>query len=203
MNYRPILFSPAMVRALLEGRKTQTRRVLKKSTEFKGPYNPDYLETHRDSDGWAKICPYGQVGDRLWVRESWHVEGKSTIGDNPESIVLIAYKPCSPRSIAGGWSQDSGQFNRPTSEIVCPTTPTFKKDGGIRWFPSIHMPRWASRISLEINGIRIEQLQLISSADALAEGFDSREDFAMFFKADVWNANPWMWVMEFKVMQDA
>lgn len=71
MKSRPILFSAPMVRALLAGSKTQTRRVFKGTTEFKGPYNPAYLEMHKGHKGWASICPYGQPGDRLWVRETF------------------------------------------------------------------------------------------------------------------------------------
>lgn len=71
MTSRPIPFSGAMVMAILSGAKTQTRRILKGSTEHRGPYNPEYLEAHRNSPGWASICPYGQPGDLLWVRETW------------------------------------------------------------------------------------------------------------------------------------
>jgi hypothetical protein len=71
MNERPILFSAPMVRAILDGRKTQTRRILKDTTEHKGPYNPKYLEAYRDDKGWKEICPHGKIGDRLWVRETW------------------------------------------------------------------------------------------------------------------------------------
>lgn len=71
MKERPILFSAPMVRAILDDRKTQTRRIIKGSTEHKGPYNPAYLEIHKSSDGWKQICPYGKPGDKLWVRETF------------------------------------------------------------------------------------------------------------------------------------
>lgn len=191
MKERPILFSAPMVHALLDGRKTQTRRVVKPQPRMgvKGDgsvISDDYFvwdDTLRKPFCLPMVpmlrlemveqCPYGYIGDRLWVRENWHIEGRSTIGDSPESIVCIAYRPCSQRAVAGGWSQDSREFNRPTKEMVCPTTPTFKKDGSIRWFPSIHMPRWASRLSLEITEVRVQRLQDISDEDAESEGVDT------------------------------
>jgi hypothetical protein len=71
MKERPILFSGPMVRAILDGSKTQTRRTFKGTTEHKGPYNPAYMEAHQQASGWGSICPYGIPGDRLWVRETF------------------------------------------------------------------------------------------------------------------------------------
>lgn len=195
---RPILFSASMVRAILSGQKTQTRRILKGSAEYKGPYNQRYVEMHKNSDGWSKICPYGQPGDRLWVRETFHtVDGHSA-------------------------------FYRADYEY----NPQGDKDHGIVWKPSIHMPRWASRINLEITGVRVERLHEISEADAQAEGVervvagvgwrrycdpdseevgvppcgDARHSFRSLWKFingdESWNANPWVWVVEFKVLEN-
>ena len=176
MKERPILFSAPMVRAILDGSKTQTRRVLKKSTEFKGPYNPAYIEAHKKDTGWREICPYGKIRDRLWVRETW-----------------------------GIYSADGGT----QSCTYCADYP--KVHMGQKWTPSIYMPRWASRIDLEITDIRIELLQDISRGDAMdegcpfqnmAKGDDPRKWYADLWEsingAGSWAANPWVWVVKFK-----
>lgn len=181
MKERPILFSGEMVRAILEGRKTQTRRVVKmppfdSSDETLG----SYLIAHMDG------CPYGQVGDRLWVRETW---------------AYCPYRNCF--------------FYRADN---------FPEDK-FKWKPSIHMIRAASRITLEITGIRVERLQDISEEDAIAEGiqknpvqFDTRLNYPAGSSAagwhnpknsfrslwrsingkDSWELNPCVWVIEFK-----
>ena len=142
MTERPILFSAEMVRAILEGSKTQTRRVIKPVPTFNGggachdadALQQDYVEPH-----WVfpEICKYGAPGDLLWVRETW---GQYPIELNPE--------PCD------AWYKATS--NGPP--------PPFK------WRPSIHMPRWASRITLRITDVRVERLQDISEDDARAEG---------------------------------
>ena len=173
MKERPILFSGPMVRAILDGRKTQTRRVVKPQ--------PDWIRPRVSDDGIAHgycgsgptdgiKCPYGTVGDRLWVRESWAKSGE--VGDATE------YRADNPDPI------------------------------GAKWRPSIHMPRWASRIDLEITGIRVERLQEISERDAMAEGCEyltnsvARSNFVKLWISingqDSWSANPWVWVIEFK-----
>ena len=116
MKERPILFSAPMVRAILAGTKTQTRRVVK--------LKPDYMETFLRLPNKVACCPYGQPGGRLWVRETFE-DCESAL----HSCVL--------------YRADGG-------------TP------GTKWTPSIHMPRWASRITLEITGVRVERLQDIS-----------------------------------------
>lgn len=173
---RPILFSSPMVRALIAGTKTQTRRVVK---------------------GEWIVCPYGGPGDRLWVREShWWFKD--------EHDPVTGYYP--PKL---------------TAEDV-----EYRADGerpGRSWRPSIHMPRWASRITLEITGVRVERLQEISEADARAEGAPpghpsidrvSREfgfaDFPRSWYGQMWEqingrgswaANPWVWVLEFRKLE--
>ena len=180
---RPILFSTPMVQAILAGRKTQTRRIFKGTTEHKEAYNPAYLEKYKDSDGWKKICPFGQIGDKLWVRETWRPYS--------ESRVQIEYKA-------------DGKI------IDYPDRPSFEFYGcGQNWRPSIFMPRWASRITLVITDVRVERLQDISEEDAKAEGCDYNPNFSpcQFYKK-VWNSingktypwesNPWVWVISFK-----
>ena len=175
MKERPILFKGEMVRAIMEGRKTQTRRIAK-----------------------SDKCPYGKIGDRLWVRESFRL---STWDD------CSCYEMCSCKIGAPMYSAD---FNG-------------DKDWG-PWKPSIHMPRSASRINLEIKNIKVERLQDITEKDAQAEGiywdnfcpsgvlsgwcpgaFDSPiEAFVDLWQSingpESWSENPFVWVVEFKTV---
>lgn len=204
MKERPILFSGPMVRALLAGTKTQTRRVNGLDVinaepdryEFigitSGPGVPHFAFHDKKTSAQVLVkCPYGQPGDRLWVRETWR-----------------------HRAIGEGAS-DAGQ----RTDYVYRATENV--DGlAERWKPSIHMPRAASRITLEIVSVRVERLQDISEVDALAEGAPpshpsidriSREfgyaDFPRSWYAQLWeqingpgswDANPWVWVVEFR-----
>jgi hypothetical protein len=208
---RPILFSGEMVRALLGGSKTMTRRVVKPQPEHGiswitcdgSPAQSDWKLRDADGDDTDSElrCPYGVPGDRLWVRETWG--------------------PC-----AGGvvFRADGG--------TACP-------DGG-KWKPSIFMPRWASRITLEVVSVRVERLQDISEKDAKAEGLkgltkdgqlvkygipdrdglpgtddvgwpwsewnaDPRAAYRTLWESingdGSWDANPWVWVVGFRVAE--
>jgi hypothetical protein len=148
MKERPIIFSTPMVKAILEGRKTQTRRILKRSTEFKGPYNPAYVESHRDHKGWGRICPYGSLGDILWVREAWACRARG------DFFTQIEYR-------ADGTCID---FSPKYFNAVKRCDPEGK------YRPSIHLPRWAARIFLKVTDVRVQRLQEISTKDAIAEG---------------------------------
>ena len=192
---RPILFSGPMVRAILEGRKTQTRRIVTKvagfgkvMAGFDKSDTPGYDFHFRCKRGlWQDLresellgrCPYGNRGDRLWVRETHCKYGGGYI-----------------------YRADYGTH-----------TPISDGIGG-PWKPSIHMPRVASRITLEITGVRVERLNDIGEADAIAEGVSSdmpivwqsgddtpRGMFGELWEAingpDSWDANPWVWVVEF------
>ena len=196
---RPILFSGPMVRAIIEGRKTQTRRVIKPKHEFfvddghdgiNRVYYPCYVTGEPEPQ--EILCPYGSVGERLWVRETWAVVPK--VSDD------------GPRHKAKGDG----------------TGATWRADwngnpSGFPWKPSIHMPRWASRITLEVTGVRVERLNDISEADAQAEGCDGNYQigyipayqagpfsyhFAQLWESingpGSWSLNPWVWVVEFK-----
>lgn len=203
MKERPILFSGAMVRALLEGRKTQTRRVVKK--KFPGPvegpnFDGCWSET---SDPVTRYfgCPYGRPGDRLWVREPWrpHFTGKLV------TCVLFAadeatMKPTTWTAAQGAWCES--------------------QEAETRWRPSIHMPRWASRILLEVTEVRVERLQEIRAEDAIAEGvkldgldYDALgklygeipypvKAYAALWESingpGSWEENPWVWVVGFE-----
>ena len=227
---RPILFSGPMVRAILAGKKTMTRRVVNPQPVFDGAF----WTLH--GAGWsagvdsvpcvqghslATRNPYGQVGDRLWVRESFSAwfHGNDWYGH--------------PREYRKK-HECSNLFYRATHNFP---------DDDQKWVPSIFMPRWASRLALEITSVRIERLQEITEEDAIAEGFKSVEKFrklwdSMNAKRGVcktckghgvvpawsgsvdggslardakdchecegretgfgWDANPWVWVVEFK-----
>ncbi|HBO3486396.1 TPA: hypothetical protein L4S39_000436 [Pseudomonas aeruginosa] len=199
---RPILFNDQMVRAILEGRKTVTRRAVKDT----GFYAVD-AAIHgnevalREREALSTRCPFGQPGDRLWVREAWAADAQ---------VDAIA-----PRDLSQGepiWY--------PADFSVRQTGCSMISRG--RGRPSIHMPRWASRILLEITAVRVERLQDISEEQALAEGVRGEPcDHARQACADIgcwgdtakgafgflweslngegsWAANPWVWVVEFK-----
>jgi len=188
---RPILFSAPMVRALLDGTKTQTRRILKSncqeiSERDDGSRWPWSEHPDTAGDHWH-ACPYGQPGDRLWVRETFSdVYGAG--GDEVRRKQEVIYRA-----------------NGETDPYVI----------GGRWTPSIHMPRWASRILLEIVNVRVERLQDIGSEEIEAEGVVTSDadimqhgcrarvlDWQRLWEgingAGSWDANPWVWVVEFK-----
>ncbi|MEW3783125.1 hypothetical protein ACM74W_01850 [Pseudomonas aeruginosa] len=201
MKERPILFTGPMVRAILEGRKTVTRRVVKPQPDFLGSMvDPNTPFKTLDAGLHARItCPHGEPGDRLWVREAWAADAQ---------VDAIA-----PRDLSQGepiWY--------PADFSVRQTGCSMISKG--RGRPSIHMPRWASRILLEITAVRIERLQDISEKQALAEGVELEgegvcwagaagtasdspvESFRLLWElingAGSWNANPWVWGVEFK-----
>ncbi|EMQ0913133.1 morphogenetic protein [Raoultella ornithinolytica] len=194
MKERGMIFNGEMVRAILDGRRTQTRRPIKwKQTRFteigeredgsKWPWSED---ADHACDFWHP-CPFGAVGDRIWVRETW---ARYNIDQNSHDI---AYRATTPED----WPEEG------------------------RWRPSIHMPRWASRILLEITNVRVERLNSISQEDAQAEGMELTgwrptysdqdsggeawtpyDNFAQLWESiygeESWKANPWVWVIEFK-----
>jgi hypothetical protein len=173
MKERPILFSAPMVRAILAGTKTQTRRVVK--YDIRGPSEPmDTFDWYNFNGKWvgahgrgypfkmtnaALLCPYGQPGDRLWVRETHYLHGIWSVRKDDDGKRRWTFYP----------NQDMGvQFSEPSGFIKGRSTTV------AGWYrrPSIHMPRWASRITLEVTGVRVERLQDISEADAQAEGIE-------------------------------
>ena len=218
---RPIPFSEAEVRAILEGRKTQTRRVAKPPP--KAVFLPDdqwkidvdepgtaYMD---DESGRLRItCPYGQPGDQMWLRETWAlVHNWEEDGIDDWEGAIPKDRPISPS--AQVWHK-AGHLR--SSDTV--------EDRGFRWRPSIHMPRWASRITLEITRVRVERVQDITEADAKAEGVspvmvdsggftqwdapidipDYIEPFADLWdklnapRGHGWSVNPWVWVIDFE-----
>jgi hypothetical protein len=233
---RPILFNAEMVRAILDGRKSQTRRVVKPQPSFPfgvkqivlvdDPWHNDaFVGTPAEGmmgDGprekqfhcedyagnlvarFDATCPYGQPGDRLWVKETWqhlHNDG-------------------SPLERLPDWEKTPVHCFYRADE----SDPTALPVSG-KWRPSIHMPRWASRITLEITEVRAERVQEISEGDAKAEGCGlgctvKSERFGRYMSAGQyafaelwdsinanrglgWEANPWVWVIGFRKLERA
>ena len=206
MKERPIIFNSDMVRAILDGRKTQTRRIVKPQPTVEIKYR-EYLAV---VDGKKIKCPYGAPGDRLWVREAFCVvddrEFSGDVDEAPEGAVWVDYR-ATPRYAPPDVAYPAGWENDPIDAEH------------LTWRPSIHMPRWASRITLEITNVRVERLQEISEEDCLAEGmrpFDPTSKLDQVFsdltpqdkfsalwdsingKRAPWESNPWCWVTEFK-----
>lgn len=216
MKERGILFSAPMVRALLAGAKTQTRRPVTR----KGELVKAVLERPADKPLHPVLeqlcprvaCPYGVPGDRLWVREAY----------SPHDRGLL----CAARDASYVVFADGGQKHR--DGVYVPPLPAYSQGAfdGIKWKPSIHMPRWASRLTLEIEQLRIEHVQDISEDDARAEGvelgvpqpalingergsvryFDPRHAFAALWdsingqSARSWADNPLVWAITFRVV---
>lgn len=217
MKERPILFSGSMVRAILDGRKTQTRRVVKPAdlarvgadgvelwTGFMGWQPADIVLADQSlSTNTQTRCPYGQPGDRLWVREAFSGPHCMEAWNGNAAVPPSKWATCSSIWYWADGNPDAGDWTRPR--------------------PSIHMPRWASRITLEITGVRVERLNDCSEADAIAEGIVPRPgaDGEWAHYADTglstdaigsyrslweqingpasWDDNPWVWVVEFQL----
>ena len=211
MKERPILFNAAMVRAILAGQKTQTRRILK-TQPIHDHVLQGWIADKQANDPAIAVfgekrdypthsisirCPYGQVGDRLWVRETFVFGYEIDDGCSPIGEEKIWYRAT---DALDNW-YDMG--------LDC--------EVNVPWKPSIHMPRGASRILLEITDVRIERLQCISQADAIAEGCSGK--YGHLFGSDVtiehpieqykdlwesingegsWGNNPWVWAISFK-----
>lgn len=223
MKERPLIFSGPMVQAMLDGKKTQTRRIIKPQPHDDPSSSMPWVDDGPTPSGVGRCghslttseCPYGQPGDRLWVRETWAENPGKMHHDDPK----VVYK-----------TDFDGFYS------------TLEPWG--KWKPSIHMPRWASRITLEITNIRVERLQDISIADVLEEGLrcpdcgytridaqrhadhaicinrwlqESKtktvgEHAAVSAYRDLWDSikrkhrcswaeNPWVWVIEFEVVK--
>ncbi|HDU5016219.1 TPA: hypothetical protein RFU30_002155 [Klebsiella quasipneumoniae subsp. quasipneumoniae] len=211
MKERGMIFNAEMVRAILDGRKTQTRRLIKwKQTRFteigeredgsKWPWSEDAEHT---CDFWHP-CPFGAVGDRIWVREAYRfpasLDDVSPTGVGEMAVATGYRKPWAPTfyEFTGTFSDGWKGFETP---------PKVSDAGKLR--PSIHMPRWASRILLEITNVRVERLRSMSQGDARAEGVIAasgpmeaglafRELWDSIYGEESWKANPWVWVIEFK-----
>lgn len=190
MREYPIFFNGAMVRAILDGRKTQTRRPL--DPDLQDYDGNDYIETEQGFQLITDFIPWSP-GDRLWVRETWaYLSGDDLDGD-------LLYR--------ADYSPNTRIYEYPCGCGFCSDDPECA-----RWRPSIHMPRWASRILLEVTAVRVERVQEISEVDAVAEGFIARpEDCArdqfsrtwisLYAARAPWSANPWVRFTEFRVLE--
>lgn len=240
MTERGMIFNAEMVRAILDGRKTQTRRIVNwhglnegLNLNFSGLKVREYpngwvIESEsRSSSEWRckpTPCPFGSIGDRIWVRETWatlgnedgcYVDWEENLCKGDERSAARIYRAsCEQRP------GDYGLWSIPDDACWKPHTENQKFEGA--WRPSIHMPRWASRILLEITDVRVERLNSISENDAQAEGvaklrggfwqhyqpgwtqhqLSARGSFVTLWKSiygeESWNSNPWVWVIEFK-----
>ena len=204
MKEHPILFNTEMVRAILDGRKTQTRRLVKPQPPDKTPNGTLYdsfqkttlpvtegydLTAYIDNPLYIGKCPFGQIGDQIWVRETWN----DYANDIPLGYIL--YKADMPMH----WNAKDTEHGEDID----------LKAEDFKWKPSIHMPREASRINLEITDIRVEIVRSITYIEAKAEGInyergytDPRDAFKYLWDSIYknWNDNPWVWVVEFKVI---
>lgn len=225
MKERPIIFSSPMVRAILDGRKSQTRRIVKKQISDIHKFQGWIIgSTDKKRDGCASWgigegaliydlvvarCPYGKPGDRLWVRETW--QGPLFYDEIPEDWNSDKYK--TPEYCYYKASGDSCDFTDSDDNFV------------ERWSPSIHMPRWASRILLEVTNVRVERLHDISEEDAKAEGsyvcdyfgrrlldqssnqgcykWGYRSIWESLNGSGSWHLNPFVWVVEFRTLEIA
>ncbi len=208
-----MIFNAEMVRAILDGKKTQTRRIMAIQPEHSelglrrvidsknGRDNGKYFWSQSDARGLkmrSKVfgCPYGEVGDRIWVRETY--QGPLFDYEHMESYL-----------------EDSSKFYKPEFCVYRadgkPAPEFYDADDNLHcgWRPSIHMPRWASRLTLEITGVRVERLNSITESDAEAEGVTDtgfgdllvdgyRYLWKSIYGEESWAANPWVWVIEFK-----
>jgi hypothetical protein len=201
-----------MVRAL-DGRKTQTRR-LTKPNEFEWPKS---ASRQIDDPGVNGLnCRYGQPGDQLWVRETFCAHWGAPPHDAPQSYRIVTGDKLPPIK------QENGDFYQPVPSDIM--TIWYEAEGNkpfhMKWKPSIHMHRWASRITLRITDIRVERLQDVSEDDARAEGcpypaewagrFVDRDETAKTWFKSLWNNingpgawddNPWVWVISFERMK--
>lgn len=212
---KPINFNSEMIRALIAGRKWQTRRVMK-------PQPPSWIRDFGyncftpkgsisgfgvyENEGPAQKffkCPYGQPRDRLWVRETW-------VGayDDSDNLIQATFRDLTSNRLGGETGEEY---------FMAPNAPKGSENWCLRWRKKsvIHMPQWASRFTLEITNVRVERVQDISEEDAIAEGsqepslvpiiggcLSERDAFAKLWNhiygPGAWERNDWVWVYEFK-----
>ncbi|MBI0276892.1 hypothetical protein I6H07_14010 [Hafnia alvei] len=220
---RGMIFNSEMVRAILSGQKTQTRRIVK--CDFQeiagrddGSLWPWREDCEHAEDYWYP-CHHGNVGDRIWVRETWAALGnedgcsidwnENLVKEGGAAGARIYRASCEQKE------GDYGLWSIPDDAEWKPHTDNMKYEG--TWVPSIHMPRWASRILLEITNVHVERLNDISEEDARSEGITPKslpaeklvggklafaELWASIYGYESWQSNPWVWVIEFKRVQE-
>jgi hypothetical protein len=230
---RPIIFSGPMIKKIREGKKTQTRRVIWPQPELVDG-DPDNFEWCSPRSGCvaaespeelAAISPYGVPGDRLWVRETWGLANTCPGGDffcKPD-WVQIGYKArIDPEGISDPIPRPAAEVEGYHSELIAEMQAAGVEGDSfprvLKWRSPRFMPRWASRLLLEITSVRVEQLQVITVSDAAAEGVDPRAapsndegwSYLEAFKRAwdklngrraPWGSNPWVWVVSFKLLE--
>lgn len=223
MNEHPILFSGAMVKAILEGRKTQTRRIVKpqptheivRGRQERLGERCKWYDADCINPGIEIRCPFGALGDRLWVRETW---AQKACNSAQEPLAYKADAQC------GAWMGDGeggrlwchhgfvlSDSTRTEYQRAADSHKTLRTFGlgafGDRWRPSIHMPRWACRLTLDLLAVRVERVQDISEDDARAEGCADRNEFACrwidCYGAASWDQSQWTWVLTFQRASEA
>ncbi|MDS7875041.1 morphogenetic protein [Klebsiella pasteurii] len=191
MKERGMIFNGEMVRAILDGRKTQTRRPVKfpvHDKNFGCELSGNELAGELSAGNYQNSA-FGKPGDRIWVRETFCPVDDTQYGG--EKWVDYRATPKFEASHPAGWDCAPNDAE------------------ALKWHPSIHMPRWASRILLEITDVRVERLRSMSQDDARAEGVIAasgpmeaglafRELWDSIYGEESWKANPWVWVIEFK-----
>lgn len=232
MKERGVIFNGEMVRAILDGRKTQTRRIMKVQPKPSKSRPGDFWFSSKKLESMVHVsdlapgnspiadyhlfiqehcCPFGAVGDRIWVRETARCEWQRGDFKDAAFETGVTYK-------ADGERQS---FRSAEQHKTFPRR-SHAANGDLAWHPSIHMPRWASRIMLEITDVRVERLNSMHDVDAMREGIQnlttcSHSDFGIpgvvnaqhpvrafqllwesIYGTDSWHANPWVWVIEFK-----
>ncbi|MGL4602236.1 MAG: hypothetical protein ACRCVE_12360 [Plesiomonas sp.] len=231
-KHRPITFNGDMVRSILSGEKTQSRRIasgvmpdnclwIKKPTK-----NKNGVATHVIDAPKHGLCPFGNVGDRLWVRETWGVVSY-TFDEDGRMIDWVPDRPAKRvHEMKYGRCYYSGHIiYRSDGPFVWCGDDDGGGDDRTAWHPSIHMPREASRITLEITEVRVERLNNITERDSEAEGVSrlegdlwknycrdgmprqltARDSYATLwdsiYGSGSWQTNPWVWVIEFKLVK--
>ena len=208
---RGMIFNGEMVRAILDGRKTQTRRIMAPQPAddierciFPSPEAIGWKSSlrHKHGSTTAHACHYGKPGDRIWVRETFQ-------------------GPLFDYDLMDSYCKDPTPFEKPEFCVYkadgVPAPEFYDADDELHccWRPSIHMPRWASRILLEITNVRVERLKSISDGDAIREGCSTADMksgdcvadvfarlWASIYGDESWNSNPWVWVIEFKRIEE-
>ncbi|MCH9563903.1 morphogenetic protein [Klebsiella pneumoniae] len=201
MKERGMIFNGEMVRAILDGRKTQTRRPVKFPVHDKNlgcELSGNELAGELSAGNYLNSA-FGKPGDRIWVRETW--QAIHDYCDENGHVDERRYARSIPRHRGNYW--------HPVYEEAWGNES--REDREFPWRPSIHMPRWASRILLEITDVRVERLKSISDGDAIREGCSTADMksgdcvadvfarlWASIYGDESWNSNPWVWVIEFK-----
>ncbi|MBK4945603.1 hypothetical protein GZ053_08125 [Klebsiella pneumoniae] len=233
MKERGMIFNGEMVRAILDGRKTQTRRIMKLQPKPSKSRPGDFWFSSKKLESMVHVsdlapgnspiadyhlfiqehcCPFGAVGDRIWVRETWGVVSHELDEDGR----IQPWTPDRPATAIHEMPFGNGYYS---GHAIYASDGDFTwgdddgyEDGRSCWKPSIHMPRAASRILLEITDVRVERLQSITLGDICKEvgcglydfrpatyGFQVWEElWKSIYGAENWQANPWVWVIEFK-----